>query len=307
MVIDLEKYENMPFRESKSAFCVREYGWIGYHVHKGSWGISKNPYKIEQRVLKNNIGKSFALAFSYYCKKVKPRYQDLFLKNFQEKYWRYYRGFGLDYIIDENGNIQDIREEKPKKEISIKFNNYQIEIRHKLTGHPRKHFEDVYSYREIDTKKYKKYYYWAITRKIDGVFHYFEKDKFLHLEYVGKYGGKTVPLHQRYTAKESDFIPVCISGSIKYFDSKQNREFQRYNAELEKSKKSIFKNEREQQRKVIELGLLSKFSISKSAKKELKKKMEAERREKERLAKEEMKLTLQRKGFRPNAFTNKPE
>jgi len=307
MVYSIEEYENMPFRESKSAFCARKYKGLPYYHHTGNWGIDKNPYNISKRVLKANIGKSFALAFSYYCSKVEKRFQHIFLENFREKYWRYYRGFDLDYIIDENGNIQDIREEKPKKEISIKFDNYQIEIRHKITGHPRKHFEDVYSYREIDTKKYKKYRYWAITRKIDGVFHYFEKDKLLHLEYVGKYGGKTVPLHQRYTAKEKDFVPVCISGSIKYFDSKQDREFQRYHAELKKNSKSIFKNEREQLRKVVELGLLSKFSISKSAKKELKKKMEAERKEKERLAKEEMKLTLQRKGFRPNAFTNKPE
>jgi len=111
----------------------------------------------------------------------------------------------------------------------------------------------------------------------------------------------------RYRAKESDFIPVCISGSIQYFESKNNPRFKRYFAELRKNSKSKFKHEREEQRKTVELGLLSKFSISKSAKKALKKQMEAERKEKERLAKEEMKLTLQRKGFRPNAFTNKPE
>lgn len=271
MVIDLEKYENMPFREGK--------GYIQYYWNKRRfkypWNRSDsndNPYIIVRRVLKKYLNKSFSEAFSYYCKLVPTYDQHYFLNEFNRGLAT--NGYNRDsYYIDVYGNIKEYIIEQPKKIVSI-------------NRIPNIYLEKV-------RKSKSKIYTWLLSNKTKWV-----KSELYPDRYNNSY-----PQGEQYN--KENFI--LIKDNAEYFDSKQNYRFKRYFGELEKSKKSTFKNEREQQRKAVELGLLSKFSISKSAKKVLKKKMEAERKEKERLAKEEMKLTLQRKGFRPNAFINKPD
>lgn len=105
-MVDIEKLEDLPYRENKKIHLTNKYGnmWEIFdykeHPHK-----EKNPYVIVQRVLKANIGKSFKMAFSYYCKKVSKQYQYLFLDEFEKKN-RYYNLKWDYYYIDENENIQ---------------------------------------------------------------------------------------------------------------------------------------------------------------------------------------------------------
>ena len=92
------------------------------------------PWKIAERIIENNIGKSFDKAFSYFCTKV-PKYQQrFFLKEFDEKLgWRgsHYN----DYYIDENGLIQTHRDfNKYKGPYTFTSIDATFEKRHKVTG-----------------------------------------------------------------------------------------------------------------------------------------------------------------------------
>lgn len=296
-MIDIEALDNLPFRETtkyRSRYCYK-------YKHRESHKVDGiYPWTRVRRILEANIGKSFDLAFSYYCTLVPKYQQKYFLEEFETKYWRA-GGSSYGYYVDEQGNIQENKYIKPKQPICLTFGNYKTELRHKVTGHPRKHFEDLCDLIELTSIK-GCWNYITKRNKHTGKYQYFKRGRYIGLKYIGKFD---VPLHESYIAQEKDFEKVIISGSIQYFESKNDPRYVRHWAELEQSRKSKFKNEKEERRKRIELGLLSRFSISKSAKKELKKKMEAERKEKEKLAKLEMLEILQRKGFRPNAFTNK--
>ena len=94
----INSFDKLPFRESRKEFLTRKYGNM-YNLNKFDqpWHKDLIYYKLADYILNNNIGKSFDMAFHYYCTKV-PKYQQcLFLQNFRT-YNRYY--------IDENGLIK---------------------------------------------------------------------------------------------------------------------------------------------------------------------------------------------------------
>lgn len=91
--------EELPYR---SSMRKSQYSGPWYYRYKGAERINgQSIYKILHRTLEKNVGKSFDLAFSYFCKLVPKKYQNLFLNEFRRRY----RG-ETDYIIDNNGNIQ---------------------------------------------------------------------------------------------------------------------------------------------------------------------------------------------------------
>lgn len=83
-------------------------------------------------LLQHNIGKSFDMTFSYFCKKIPKHAQYIFLKKFEGGYVT----TKPDYYIDENGNIQEtptILRKKPKWLI-YESPDFKVEWRHKITG-----------------------------------------------------------------------------------------------------------------------------------------------------------------------------
>lgn len=123
---ELPKFLGMKFSEKVSNNKSKHYlSWF--------YRYNRKYYIIVNRILENNIGKSFDLAFSYYCKKVNKQYQYLFLEEFQERRWSY-------YYVDEFGNIQYNNSYiETKKPIIIPSKDYQYELVHKITG--KKHNE----------------------------------------------------------------------------------------------------------------------------------------------------------------------
>lgn len=212
-MVDIEKLENLPFKENKSANLTRRYGNV-YNVldYRRFSDKMKSPYNISEVVLKANIGKSFDMAFHYYCTKVDKQHQHIFLDNFNiQRRWRNY-----GYFIDEQGNIQDTPYKKYKAPIVIMSADYKTELRHKVTGHRKNEFKEV-------RKQIGKY-----TFVID-YYTYGEVNDGFYL--------KMKPTNERYRAKESDFEPVIISGWIQHFESKNDHRFKRYMAEKAKSLK----------------------------------------------------------------------
>lgn len=91
-----------------------------------------HPWKIAERVIENNIGKSFDETFSYYCKLVPIYQQRVFLEEFNLGR-RHYRH--LDYRIDEEGLIQRNRvRTKYKGPYTFYSSDFKAEKRHIITG-----------------------------------------------------------------------------------------------------------------------------------------------------------------------------
>ena len=108
----IEELDNLPSREKVRS--PDPWRWRNglYHKVGDYW-----PYEIIERLLDNNIGKSFDSTFSYYCKQVPKYQQHLFL----EKLLEFNRGYRYrpDFYVDNIGNIQ--RYDYNKKKI-IKIN-----------------------------------------------------------------------------------------------------------------------------------------------------------------------------------------
>ena len=105
------------------------------HPVNGVWAWDR-----ARRIIENNIGKSFSLAFSYYCK-ISPKYQQKdFLEEFNRTRWR-----GGDYYIDSEGLIQKTKEDKPVKPAIFYSDDYETELVHKVWGVSRKWYKDKIS------------------------------------------------------------------------------------------------------------------------------------------------------------------
>lgn len=137
-MINIKKLQNLPNKLSMK-FSEKSHNkkikYWGDYRYKPKY----NPWKICERILKNNIGKSFNLAFTYYCKFVPKHEQYIFLEEFDDnrKFWRWRGG----YYIDKNGNIQYKNNWiKPKKQIILYSNDYKTELRHIITGKKKPEF-----------------------------------------------------------------------------------------------------------------------------------------------------------------------
>lgn len=222
----LDKADILPFRCNRAYHLTTKYGsmwnlpkWDGYHKdekHKWYWVIADD-------IAKNNIGKSFALAFSYYCKKVEKRYQYEFLEMFISKYRFYDKP---NYIIDENGNIQiGYQRKKYKRNIIFESDDYKTEQVHKDTLHTINDFRAVF-------EKISKVY----TRKLpDGtvlIREYNEHGKYLYS--IHKNGYKAID--------PDDFIYIIVSGWYKEFKSKSDPEYQRLINNRRRAKQKAYRH-----------------------------------------------------------------
>ena len=112
-MLDIEKLDNLPFRENRRQYHKyldnprkrRYYNCSDRHRH---------PYYIASRIIKNNIGKSFDLAFSYFCTKVKKGFYHYFLEQFENP-----NIYNYCYFVDDSGNIQEKKYYRKKRPISI--------------------------------------------------------------------------------------------------------------------------------------------------------------------------------------------
>jgi hypothetical protein len=127
----IDKFDKLPYRESINRIKFDHWTNGKSYIHPIN---SISPYTRIERILQNNIGKSFDLVFSYYCKQVPKYQQHLFLEEFT-KYNRWRSRYSY-YYTDDEGNIQHWEKQYPKK--PIKFNiipnvyGYQYESNGKI-------------------------------------------------------------------------------------------------------------------------------------------------------------------------------
>jgi len=238
-VNQLEKADTLPFRCNIAYHLTNKYGsmcnlkkWDGYSSRK-----SMNPYTYAYYIIKNNIGKSFNLTYSYYLKQM--NYYDkynVFLNNFTNSRWSYY---GLKPYIDNNGLIQINIKSKEKNPIITYSEDYKTELRHKITGDKRINFKEIYINKK-DIYKYGPFKGKVFTRPV-----------FSHLEY-GANPNKLLPSYLRYKAQESDFENVIISGYKQVFESKNDPRYVRIIKERNKQLKIKHKLEKSKRWKISE-------------------------------------------------------
>jgi hypothetical protein len=254
---DIDKFENLPQKESNKHLLYKgeRWKWKRGELHKVN---GEYPWKHVQRILKAYVGKHFDDAFSAYCKIVPDYQQKCFLEEF-ERDTRIYMSYWDEWIVDDDGIIRFKKGTRKKPKPSIQSSDFKTELRHKVTGHNKEDFE-----KETVAKKVTKYYYKYITRYT-----------------YGMSWRKTVPKHEWYSAKEEDFEPVVVSGWIKYYKSKNDREFKRLMAEKIKraNKRSPKKEFNEAEYRAILRAQVLK-------------------------EREEARQKLEAKGMRPNAFTS---
>ena len=236
----IEKLSLVPIEHlSDRPTQARKADWYGWKRRDGETHKigHYSPYKIASRLLEKSIGKPFEDTFSYFCTIVPKYQQKIFLEEFEDN-----RGTGADYIIDNEGHIQPgtnpyrgwyRRSIRPYKgPYYFRSNDFKTEIRHKITGHPKSKFFEVYE--KIERTYYSRWSKRVVTEVRNG--------KLLYYEYgAGRFGLNTKPLHERYKAQESDFEAVIIQGWEKAFDSKQDPEYKRLMAEKHKKSKISFK------------------------------------------------------------------
>lgn len=226
-MVNIEKYDNLPFKEgmgNKYKTNWKSRDWWGYprsrryHKVNGIW-----PSDRVRRIIKNNIGKSFADAFSYYCSKVPKYQQKYFLKEFEESNSNYY--YYDQYYVDDNGLIQIANSDyKRSKTISIISDDYKTEERHKVTGHKELDFEAIYEKipRIVTVTTFVPYKYITEQKTV------YDRGNLLY--YRHKTG---------YIARDEDFEHVTIKGWIKYFTSRNDPQFIKlWNEKLKARKKA---------------------------------------------------------------------
>lgn len=126
-MIDIEKLENLPKRQSRREFLTERYGdmWdLKRFDHP--WYRSDNNdlcWVKAERIIKKYMGKSFDKAFSEYCKKVEVFEQKEFLDLFKDRRWRY-----ADYMIDSQKRIQLNPERYQNKKYPVKFRSFDYKL-----------------------------------------------------------------------------------------------------------------------------------------------------------------------------------
>lgn len=252
--LDISEIDELPSR-SKLNFSWYSRKWE--YRRRTINGVSI--YTICQRVIDNNIGKSFDLAFCYYCKLVPKRDQYLFLNEFSQTKRR---SKDSNYLIDENGLIQinessyyfkHLRkiQQKTKEKLYITTSDYKTEKVHIETG--------------IRFDKFEKRY-----EKIECISKHKNKLGLIVTHTYTKNGNLLYYQYKRYKAQESDFHDIIVSGNIKYFESKNDPEFIRHFAEKRKAKKLADKKWKKE-RKEVQYSFLSKSEQEAKKEKELNK------------------------------------
>jgi hypothetical protein len=173
MKININNCENLPFKQSRKQYLVEKYGNL-YNIPKFDGYSSRAKrewaWNIAYEVAHNNIGKSFAMAFHYYCTKVSKREQYRFKELFFSSYTARYSI--QEWFLDDNGNIvYNPWKKKPKKIVFYSI-DYKSEKRNKYTNKkypeywfkkPKINEEDYYDFciqgfsKEFETKNCKEF------------------------------------------------------------------------------------------------------------------------------------------------------
>jgi len=116
----MKDFDNLPFKEvinkKMAHWKYREYKLNGVSF-----------YKLLERLLKNNTGKSFDMTFHYFCSTFPKWYQKDFLSEFHNHYISYNYGH---WYVDKLGLIQ-ISYEKRKPLYRIYSDDYKVVYRNK--------------------------------------------------------------------------------------------------------------------------------------------------------------------------------
>ena len=86
----------------------------------------QKPWKIAERIIENNIGKSYDKAFSYYCRKVHKNMYWWFEKEFKKEHEKAVYRWTHYYV--ENGIIRKFIPEIPKQPIFITSSDYEQKV-----------------------------------------------------------------------------------------------------------------------------------------------------------------------------------
>lgn len=208
-----DPFDKLPFRESRKEFLTRKYGSMYDIFEYKKINKEKYPWNIAFNIINSNIGKSFDLSFSYYCKKVEKRYQYIFLNYFNNR-----RRYIDDYFVDNNGNIQKVVKYKRPKTVTFTSKDYKFEFRHKVTNHLLSSFDEV---RDEATK------------------HYYNS-KVLYYQY-GADPMRLKPFNERYKANIEDFKCIVLSGFSYQFTSKNDYYYKRLKGEEFKEKSRLYR------------------------------------------------------------------
>lgn len=129
--LSVETIDSFPFRESKTEYSIRV-NRNAYDGRRERWRREDHAWKLKNRIIGNNIGKSFDMAFHYYCTKVKQEFQHIFLEEFEQRRNKYHYNH---YYIDDQGLIQYNKRNRTiyKKTVTFRSIDYKTEVRHKVT------------------------------------------------------------------------------------------------------------------------------------------------------------------------------
>jgi hypothetical protein len=121
---EIEQFDKLPYRESRWQNLMSR-GWNMYDLRfDHNWGRYEKFYKVADRIIESNVGKSFNRAFSKYCEKVPVLEQYWFLREFEGHY--------ANYFIDKNRCIQRSKWcKKYKKAIYLMINNVPVYFKKK--------------------------------------------------------------------------------------------------------------------------------------------------------------------------------
>lgn len=273
--------DNFSSKESIHGGAIRSRNGYWRRYDRQDWcsGKDLNVYNFAEYVLKNNIGKSFDLAFSYFCKHVSQRFQYVFLERFNGRSYR-----SDEWSVDNNRLLvyKPYRYNSTNKTgVDFYSDDYESELVHKISGHKKDDFKEVYEKIENFPKLT------PAMEKYHAGRRWFDKGKFLYYLY-----GENLPLCMRYKAQKKDFHLVTVKGWKMHFESRNDPRYIRLNQEKIKRKKT-------QERK-IELEK-SKQKIE-EANKAL---QEVKRKEREKEQEEANRLKILRKGFDPETSFKK--
>lgn len=245
--IGIEKLKEVPIDTLNFSIHKKDRNRRFYHRRSGSRRIGDYfVWTLVERILKNNLGKSFDLTFSYICKIIPKNEQFRFLEEFEPGY----KSQVSPYYIDDYGNIQKNKisqryDGSYKGPYFIHSEDYKTEQRHKITNHKLDDFKMIYENEEYSYKRYIKHVYpmksfWHVESGT-------KKGKFLYYQYrEGRIG---------YRAVKSDFETVIVQGWEKEFKSKEDPEYRRIMTERRKQRELLHRK-RNHIRREKEMDLL---------------------------------------------------
>ncbi len=242
--LDILPIELLNYRPQTKHKRYYRRGHSDYHPIDG-----RDPDDIARGIIKKYLNRSYNDAYSLYCTRVKWYQKHIFRREFNlQQYW-YYRP---TYRVDDDGLIRLLKEPKKKEVFTFFSDDYKFEWRHKITGHKRDAFQEVYEQIEEPASK------WYPRGR-------YRKGKFLYYEYGAYLNMK--PIHERYRAQQNDFEAVTIQGWKKTFNSVNHPEYVRLWAERNKARRKMNRAKRKEKEQ-LEYSFISKQEIELAKEKE---------------------------------------